>query len=179
MAGYELLLHPIRFRIVQEFLAGGELTTDQVHSRLDGVPLSSLYRHISELLKNDILHVVRERAVRGTTEKTYELAPESVKLTAAHLSTMSPDDLLGAFTMFLSGIIADFDRYVHRPEANILADGVGFSQVAFYATAEQFQELTMTLKSSIERLLPQGPGPDRERRTLTTVFLPDPGGDEK
>src|SRR3954469_20006775 len=76
----DLLLHPVRLRIVQAFLGERALTTAQLREELPDVPPASLYRHIALLVGADVLSVVSERRVRGATERTYTL-----RLAAAHI----------------------------------------------------------------------------------------------
>ena len=73
MASADLLLHPVRLRVVKAFLGDRALTTAQLAAELSDVPAGSLYRHISRLTKAGVLHVVAERRVRGAVERTYAL----------------------------------------------------------------------------------------------------------
>src|ERR1700689_4133268 len=73
MASADLLLHPVRLRIVKAFLGDRALTTAQLAAELDDVPAGSLYRHIALLTKAGVLQVVAERRVRGAVERTYAM----------------------------------------------------------------------------------------------------------
>ncbi|HEX9338211.1 MAG TPA: helix-turn-helix domain-containing protein, partial [Pseudonocardiaceae bacterium] len=85
MATADLLLHPVRLRIVQAFLGDRALTTSALSAELSDVPPASLYRHVARLVDAGVLAVVAERRVRGALERTYVL-----RLTAA---TIGPDQL--------------------------------------------------------------------------------------
>ena len=69
----ELLLHPVRLRIMQAFLGDRALTTSQLSAELSDVPAASLYRHVARLVRANVLQVVAERQVRGAVERTYVL----------------------------------------------------------------------------------------------------------
>ncbi|HYT79398.1 MAG TPA: helix-turn-helix domain-containing protein, partial [Actinomycetota bacterium] len=73
MARADLLLHPVRLRILKAFLGDRALTTSQLAAELDDVPAGSLYRHVALLTKAGILQVVAERRIRGAVERTYTL----------------------------------------------------------------------------------------------------------
>src|ERR1039457_2860534 len=73
MATADLLLHPVRLRIVKAFLGDRALTTAQLAAELDDVPAGSLYRHIAILTRAGVLQVVAERRIRGAVERTYTL----------------------------------------------------------------------------------------------------------
>ncbi len=83
----DLLLHPIRLRIVQA-LAGRPMTPRHIKEKLHDVPQASLYRHLSQLLAGGLIQVVDQQPVRGTVERTYALVEEAVSL--------GEDDLDGA-----------------------------------------------------------------------------------
>ena len=46
----DLLLHPVRLRIVQAFLGDRALTTTSLRDELCDVPPTSLYRHVARLV---------------------------------------------------------------------------------------------------------------------------------
>ena len=73
MATADLLLHPVRLRIVEAFLGDRALTTTQLRAELPDVPAGSLYRHVAKLVDAGVLSVVGERRVRGAVERTYVL----------------------------------------------------------------------------------------------------------
>ena len=73
MASADLLLHPVRLRIVQAFLGDRALTTSDLAAELADVPAASLYRHVARLVDAGVLAVVAERRVRGALERTYVL----------------------------------------------------------------------------------------------------------
>jgi hypothetical protein len=73
VASADLLLHPVRLRIVKAFLGDRALTTRQLACELPDVPAASVYRHVGRLAEAEVLHVVAERRVRGITERTYML----------------------------------------------------------------------------------------------------------
>jgi Bacterial regulatory protein, arsR family. len=70
MASSEILLHPVRLRIVQAFLGDRALTTSQLAAELDDVPAASLYRHVALLSDAGVLRVAAERRIRGSLERT-------------------------------------------------------------------------------------------------------------
>lgn len=69
----ELLLHPIRFQLVQEFMGGEKLTAKHLAEKLPHIPQATLYRHLDKLMSSQILLVVEEKQIRGTIEKLYVL----------------------------------------------------------------------------------------------------------
>jgi Helix-turn-helix domain len=70
----DLLLHPVRLRIVQAFLGDRALTTTALREELADIPPTSLYRHVARLVAAGVLMVVAERRVRGAVERRRILA---------------------------------------------------------------------------------------------------------
>ena len=54
-ASGELVLHPVRLRIVQAFLGTPSLTTAQLRERLPDVPAATLYRQVATLVEGGLL----------------------------------------------------------------------------------------------------------------------------
>ena len=112
MASADLLLHPVRLRILQAFLGDRALTTTQLADELDDVPAGSLYRHVALLTKAGVLQVVAERRVRAVVERTYTLRLLAARVGPAEAVAMTPEEHSRAFLVFVAGLLADFDRYL-------------------------------------------------------------------
>lgn len=69
----EVMLNPVRMRIIQEFSAKQSMTTTEICEKISDVPRTTMYRHINILLDNDILSVVSEKKIRGSLERTLAL----------------------------------------------------------------------------------------------------------
>ncbi|HZE06276.1 MAG TPA: helix-turn-helix domain-containing protein, partial [Solirubrobacteraceae bacterium] len=109
MASADLLLHPVRLRIVKAFLGDRALTTSQLAAELDDVPTGSLYRHVARLTTAGILQVVAEQRVRGAVERTYTLRPVAAQMQPDEIAAMDATDHTHAFIAFIAGALADFD----------------------------------------------------------------------
>jgi hypothetical protein len=169
----DLLLHPVRMRIVQT-IAGRRMTSGELAAELPDVPTATLYRHIATLAGAGVLAVAEERPVRGTTERVYVLAEGAATLGPEDLASATPEDHLRYFTMFVAGLLGDFGRYVATGEPDLVADGVGYRQVPLELTDQELAELGGRLAAAITPVLGNRPGPGRRRRILTTVLIPAP-----
>ena len=175
MTTADLLLHPVRLRVLQALLDGRELTTAQLREQLPDVPPATLYRHVATLAGAGVLEVVGEQRVRGAVERTYRLQVAKASVDPAALATMTPEDHRRAFTAFVAGLLADFDRYLDRERVDPLADLVSFRQVALWLTESETRDLLAELRAVIAARTAVGPDGGRTRRLLSTVLLPDRG----
>jgi len=98
----DVLLHPIRWRIVQRAL-GREVTTTDLKRDLPDIPTTTLYRHVAALIDAGYLTVVRERKIRGTTERTLSLDQTKVgRIDEREARAMTPEQHRQAFLMMLT-----------------------------------------------------------------------------
>ncbi len=174
MASSEILLHPVRLRIVQAFLADRALTTAQLAAELDDVPGGSLYRHIALLVEAGVLRVAAEQRIRGGVERTYTLAHSAASIGPAELAAMTPEQHSQAFMAFAAGLIGDFDRYLEAGTPDLVRDGVGYSVNAVWLTDAEFQEFARELAMLFQSRLGNAPTDGRTRRIVANVILPAP-----
>jgi hypothetical protein len=172
VASADLLLHPVRLRIVQAFLGDRTLTTADLHEALPDVPVASLYRHVGLLADAGVLEVAGERKVRGAAERSYRLVVEAASVDDA--ADLTAEDHGRAFTTFVAALLADFQRYLGRVggSPDLLADRVGYRQVGVWVTDEEFDELVADLAAVLRPRMAHRPDGTRRRRLITTVHLP-------
>jgi hypothetical protein len=168
----DLLLHPVRLRIVQAFLGERPLTTAQLRAELPDIPPASLYRHIALLADADVLQVVSERRVRGATERTYMLRLAAATIDPREIEKMGTEDYRRTFQAFVAGLLADFDRYLEKGDVDPLRDGVTFNLAGMWLSDEELVELSRELAVLFGPRLANAPREGRRRRLLATVLLP-------
>jgi hypothetical protein len=168
----DLLLHPVRLRIVQAFLGDRALTTTDLRSELPDVPAASLYRHVARLVDAGVLGVVSERRVRGAVERTYILRVAAANIGVGEFEKMSVDEHRQAFTAFVAGLLGDFDRYLARGDIDPVRDGVSYNLAAMWLDDDELSELRRDIARIFGPRLANAPGPRRKRRILGSVLLP-------
>jgi hypothetical protein len=171
----DLLLHPVRLRIVQAFLGDRALTTTQLRAELSDVPTASLYRQVARLVSAGVLQVVAQRRVRGAVERTYVLRLAAARVSLDEIAAMSADDYRQMFMAYAAGLLADFDRYLQRPEVDLVRDGVAFAIEGLWLDDAEFAELMLDLYRVLQPRRANAPKPGRQRRLLASVWL---AGDE-
>src|SRR5262245_17097683 len=167
-----LMLHPVRMRVVVALAGSGPMTVHQLQARLDDIPVATLYRQVRALADGGLIRVVGERAIRGTTERTYDLDRERAMLTPADLASASPDDLVGAFTTFAATLVADYAGFVGRPDA--VPGEAAWFVTPLDLTDEQFAAFGGERQGVLQRAMAAQPGPGTRRRTLATILIPQP-----
>ena len=174
MASADLLLHPVRLRIVQAFLGDRALTTSQLAAELSDVPAGSIYRHVALLTKAGVLHVVAERRVRAVVERTYMLRTVAAQILPDEVAAMSPEQHLQAFIAYVAGMLSDAERYLMTGTPDPARDGASYRIGALWLTDTEFADLIRDLQTVFQPRLANAPGKGRRRRTIYTVLLPAP-----
>jgi Helix-turn-helix domain len=174
MASADLLLHPVRLRIVKAFLGDRALTTGQLVAELGDVPSGSVYRHVALLTKAGVLQVVAERRVRGTVERTYTLRMFAARIGPGEAKAMSAEEHAQAFMTYVAGMLADADRYLAAGQPDPVRDGADYRVGALWLTDGEFAELLRDLATVFQPRLANPPAKGRKRRMVYMVFLPAP-----
>lgn len=172
MTSADLLLHPVRLRIVQAFLGDRALTTSDLRSELPDVPPASLYRHVARLVNAGVLAVVAERRVRGAVERTYVLRGAAARISLDELAMMTLDEHRQAFMAFVAALLGDFDRYLARSDIDVLRDGASYQMAGMWLDDAEFADLLQDLARVLQPRLANAPKAGRRRRILGSVLLP-------
>lgn len=174
----DAMLHPVRMRVLMALAGSPGMTPMQIADLLDDVPQATLYRHIQRLAKAGLLRQVEERPVRGTLEKVYALNQTSkTTLGPEGFEQLSKEDHLHYFTAFTVSLLDQFSRYLnHRDRPDLLADGVGYAQVAVFMTDEELAQFSSTINQAVMPHLQPGGVQGRKKRFLATIMMPDVSG---
>ena len=168
----DLLLHPIRLRIVLAVF-GRQVTPQQLAKELPDIPQASLYRNINTLAGAGTLDVVRERRVHNTVEKTYALPTKGLMLTAEDLKNAQPEDHIRMVTQYLGLMLGYFVRYIQQGNFDIVRDNVLFQTFPAYLSQGEIQEFGQAIKAAMLPYLNNEPSPERRRFILGLTCIPD------
>lgn len=172
MTSAELLLHPVRLRIVQAMMGRAELTTKDLAARLPDIAPATLYRHVGTLVDGGVLDVVSERRVRGSTERSLRLREERASVDPDSLAH-DDDALRAGFLAYLASLAAMLDDYVAAPHGSLHDDLVSFRQLAVHATDDEWLQVLHGIRAAVEPLATRTSAPEgARRRVLATVSLP-------
>jgi hypothetical protein len=172
MASADLLLHPVRLRIIKAFLGDRALTTSQLAAELDDIPAGSLYRHVGLLADAGVLQVVAERRVRGAVERTYTLRSTAAQMQPAEVAAMTPEEHSAAFMAYVGGLVDDFDRYVTSASFNPTKDRADYRVFGMWLTDAEYLDFLHDLYAIVQPRLANPPDRRRRRRMTYTVMLP-------
>lgn len=168
----DILLHPVRIRIVQTVSDGGQYTVQQIGEVLQDVPQATLYRHLRTLAEAGFLQVVGERRAGGAMERVYSIVRDAVVLTADDLAQASRDDHMQYFTTFCMTLLSECSQYLQRPEIDPERDGFGYRSASLHLNDEELREVATAIRRAVEPYIHRPPSPDRRRILLSTILIP-------
>ncbi|TMR89685.1 helix-turn-helix domain-containing protein [Nonomuraea basaltis] len=172
MDSIDLLLHPVRLRIVHAMSGGRTQTTSDLCVRLPDVPKTTVYRHVGLLTEAGVLEVAGERRVHGAVERHYRLRGERAVIDADAAASMSLDDHRAGFAAAMATLLAEFNTYLDREGADPPADIVGYKQGVFWLSREELTEMIEALLMVLRARAGNEPAPGRSPHLFSAIFFP-------
>jgi DNA-binding transcriptional ArsR family regulator len=170
----DLLLHPIRMRIVSA-ITGDRVTAKDLAKALPDIPQTTLYRHINILVDGGLLEVVDEIPQRGTVERVFGFKiPPS--LSREDLKGLSKEEYQQVFTMIITSLLQEainaLENIPDDGEIDLLGEGYQFSQVQLHLNDEEFEKFNHDILSLMMKARENKPADDRKRRLFSYIFIP-------
>jgi DNA-binding transcriptional ArsR family regulator len=172
MDATELLLHPVRLRIIHAVLDGQPFTTSALRERLPDISQATVYRQVALLVAGGLVEVDREDRVRGAVERSYRLHPARTAMNADDVAAMTVDDHQRGFAAAVAALLAEFNAYLGRDGADPLADSVSYKQFSLWLSQEEKAAFIEEVVLAIRRRAAQEPSPDRRRHLMSTILFP-------
>ncbi|MER5625793.1 helix-turn-helix domain-containing protein [Streptosporangium sp. NPDC002544] len=168
----ELLLHPVRLRIVHAMSGGRTRTTSDLCAGLTDVPKTTVYRHVGLLAEAGVLEVVDEQRVHGAVERHYRLRREHAGIDAETAASMSLDEHRQGFAAAMAALHAEFNAYLDREGADPTADSVSYRQGTLWLTPDELAEMIDALRGVLASRTDNQPAPGRTPHLLSMILFP-------
>jgi DNA-binding transcriptional ArsR family regulator len=167
----ELLVNPVRLRIVHALSGGNTRTTAQLCERLPDVSKATVYRHVGVLADAGVLEVDGEERVRGAVERRYRLRPEAARVDA----NPSVADHRVIFATAMATLMAEFNAYLDQPDADPQTDLVGYRQHAIWLNQAELEELIAAMRAAIAPRIAATATDGRRQYLLSPILFPAGG----
>ena len=168
----DLLLHPVRLRIVHALAGGRELTTTQLRDRMPDVSKVTMYRQVALLAEGGFLEVAGEQRVHGAVERRYRLRRERAVIDREAAASMSLEDHRQGFAAAMAALLAEFNAYFDREHADPFADSVGYAQVPLWLSQDELAELIGQVRDALLAQRENEPAPDRGLYLASPILFP-------
>lgn len=168
----EIILHPVRMRILQTLLNGRKLATQQIKEKLPDIPTPTLYRHIQALVEHDVISIVEENQIRGTVEKVYALPKDNI-FSREDIEKATTEEHKQYFYTFVMSLLTRFNEYISNKNANPLKDFMTYRQIQLYLTDDEYKEMIMTISKALLKHLENHKTEERKLYSINTIIIPN------
>ena len=127
----EVVMNPVRQRIIQFLMIHEKGTVKEMKNNLSDVPTPSLYRHVKILAENAVIAVAEENRVRGTVESVYQLNQNVLSI---------EDDTGLAIQASIMSICTSFAKYFAGDNVNPKKDLYMMTGCTLMLTDEEFKQ---------------------------------------
>lgn len=159
----EVVMNPVRQRIIQYLMVHEKGTVKEMKSKLNDVPTPSLYRHVKILAENFVITVAEENRIRGTVENVYQLNPKA-------LSVEDEDGM--AVQASLMSICTSFAKYFARGDADPRKDMLMLSGCTLMLTDDEFGNLLKEINELAMKYIAKEPTEGCRPRQITLISSP-------
>lgn len=168
----ELLLHPVRLRIVHAGMDGLPFTTSQLCERLPDISKATVYRQVALLVDGGMVEVAGEERVRGAVERTYRLHTSRAAMDSSAVAAMTTADHQRGFASAIAALLAEFTVYLGRQGADPLADSVSYRQFSLWLSEEEKAAFIEEMVDAIRSRMANPPSPERRLHRASTILFP-------
>lgn len=169
----DVLLHPVRMRIIQTMMPNEELTVQDMAEKLHDVAPATLYRQVKKLVEAGVIEVREQQQVRGTVEKRYGLAKEAFHASPQDLQNLSKDEHMRYFTAFTAFLQSVYGRYLSSSQIDLEKDGVGYRYASVYLSDDEFQEWLHDYRALMAKAMEKTNQPQRKKRYIAYAIIPE------
>ncbi len=164
------MMNPIRIKIIQELTLKKEATTKEIQLACGNIPQATLYRHLSVLVKSDIIQIASYNQVRGILEKVYTIKTNpSIELNK-DFNKLTKEDLSLLYSQFTIGLLTDFEHSLSKEESvEQLKRKIGFQSSSLLLTDEELVEMMRELGGVIQKRLAYTASEGRFLRKLSHI----------
>ncbi|WP_206686082.1 hypothetical protein [Kribbella qitaiheensis] len=132
----------------------------------------TVYRQIALLVDGSFLEVAGEQRVRGAVERRYRLRRHRPVIDADATAAMTMEDHRRGFAAAMAVLIAEFNAYLDRDEADPAADGVSYRQGMLWLSPDELAEMTRKMLGVLRDSVANEPTPGRAPYLLSPILFP-------
>ncbi|MFD1929881.1 MULTISPECIES: helix-turn-helix domain-containing protein [Nonomuraea] len=168
----ELLLHPVRLRIVHAMSGEPTRTTSDLCAHLPDVPKTTVYRHVGLLAEAGVLEVAGEERVHGAVERHYRLRRDRTMIDADAAASMSLEEHRRGFTAAMAALHAEFNAYLDQDGADPTADLVGYRQMVLWLSRDELEDMIEEMRAVLAARWGNKPASGRAPHLMSAILFP-------
>lgn len=162
MTKLELIMHPIRFRIMQ-VLSSRQLSEADIAHHLTDIPASLVARHVAMLLEAGTLTQL--------PDGRYGIAAGGDTFDADDISEITPEQYTAYFGVFANGLIQNFAGYVKATGGG--TDSEMYFDEYFYMSDDEYGEFINDVLALFAKTQNTQPERGKKRRKFAVIMHDD------
>jgi hypothetical protein len=147
-------------------------TTSELCDSLPDVSKATVYRQTALLVAGGLLEVAEERRIRGAVERRYRLHPSGTAIDRETAAAMSLEEHRRGFAAAVAALIADFNSYLDRADADPTADYVSYAQAPLWLDNDELATMTNEIRGLIASRINNLPAPGRSLHLFSPILFP-------
>lgn len=164
----DVIINPIRIRIIQHAAHNGPLTVAHLAQALPDISKATLYRHVRVLVENEILQVVGQEKIRGTFEQRYSLNTQKFNPTGQESSA----ELQTLVYSMLAKLAHDFGQYFDSDTATPTEDRLFLATNTLHLDDHQFEQFIDEMFAVVAKYSQAPTSHNGKTRMITLVSSP-------
>jgi DNA-binding transcriptional ArsR family regulator len=174
----DILLHPVRMRIVQALLQE-DMTASELILKFGNVPQATMYRQLKVLVDSELVKVTEERPIMKTVEKVYSAVKEHTQITKEEHSLLSPEEQLEFFTTYYTHLLQEVQNYLLNEnfENSSNTNEFSYEDISLYLSKEEKKELIERYHALLKEFAERQSPSQKTAFTLSTIFIPSVKGE--
>lgn len=159
----EVVMNPVRQRIIQFLMIYGKGTVKEIKSKLMDVPTPSLYRHVNILAEHSVIVVAEVNRVRGTVESVYQLNDNALSM---------EDDTGLAIQAAMMSVCANFAKYFAGDNVQPKKDMLFMTGCTMSLTDEEYRQFFIELHNVAKKYMSKEPVEGSRTRQVSLISSP-------
>lgn len=165
------MMNPVRLTIIRAISKNNQMTTKEIQEVCGDISQATLYRHLSDLRKNDIIQVVAENQIRGTVEKVYAIKDNPMTEIQGKGKNLTKEELSDIFSQYIISIMSDFEEYMKKSKNMKSIDKeLSLGTTSMFLSDEETLELFHEMNESLMKRINNESTPKRKLRKISIVL---------
>lgn len=173
----DILLHPVRMKIIRTLLAHNEegFSPLEMTQKIQDVSQATLYRHIQKLADAEIIRIVKSEKKRAVTENYYTVNMQEVQLDPKEWNTYSIEEKLNYYSYYQFSLLNQYQTYLNKIESENMIDLSTLSMIDLNLdnhTLKNFQDDLQALMMKYYKQSKETAINEAEMRTIGITIIP-------
>lgn len=171
----EELMHPVRMKIALTLMQKQDdgMTTLELAEKLKDVSQATLYRHIQQMLKSNIIYILHKQKVRAVTENYYAINEDAININPEDWHEAKKQEKIDFISYYQLFVLHQYQSYLDYLDAtDAKEDKSTFSIIDLNLTDEDFNDFLTEMSALIHKYHGKQSDNQAANRTVALTIIP-------